>query len=53
MDLTNGGVDWALDDYNSSLITADMKSWVEEIKADIKSGEIVVHDYMSTNSCEM
>ncbi len=53
MDITNGGVDWALDDFNRDLITPDMRSWVEAIKADIQSGEIVVHDYMATNSCEM
>jgi basic membrane protein A len=28
-----------------------MKAKVEEAKADIISGRIVVHDYMSNNSC--
>ncbi|MEO9274339.1 BMP family ABC transporter substrate-binding protein [Marinomonas sp. 5E14-1] len=49
--LAEGGVDWALDDNNASLITADMKTKVEEIRAKIVSGEIVVHDYMSDNTC--
>lgn len=53
MDLNADGVDWALDDFNKGLITADMKSKVEAIKADIKSGKIKVHDYMASNSCEM
>ncbi len=53
MNTANGGVDWALDQYNEKLITAEMKAKVEEVKAQIISGEIKVHDYMSTNSCEM
>jgi len=50
--LKEGGVDWALDQYNEKLITADMKAKVDEAKADIVSGKIVVHDYMSNNSCK-
>ena len=53
MNTEAGGVDWALDQYNEKLITAEMKSKVEQIKADIVSGKIKVHDYMSSNSCEM
>ncbi|WOD09228.1 hypothetical protein ONZ50_09515 [Marinomonas sp. GJ51-6] len=40
-----------LDDNNASLITADMKAKVEDIRAKIVSGDIVVHDYMSDNTC--
>ena len=49
--LAEGGVDWALDDNNKSLITAEMKAAVDQAKADIIAGKIVVHDYMSDNKC--
>jgi basic membrane protein A len=52
LDLAAGGVDYALDQYNESLLTDEMKSSVEAIKADIISGKIKVHDYMSNNSCD-
>jgi basic membrane protein A len=50
--LKEGGVDWALDRYNEKLVTPEMKARVEAAKADIISGKIVVHDYMSDNSCK-
>lgn len=50
--LKEGGVDWALDQYNEKLITPDMKAKVDAAKADIISGKIVVHDYMSNNACK-
>ena len=50
--LKDGGVDWALDKDNEKLITPEMKAKVDEAKADIASGKIVVHDYMSDNSCK-
>jgi len=49
--LKEGGVGWALDDNNKDLITAEMKAAVEKAQADIISGAIQVHDYMSDNSC--
>jgi basic membrane protein A and related proteins len=49
--LKEGGVDWALDQHNEKLITAEMKAKVEQAKADIISGKIKVHDYMSNNTC--
>lgn len=49
--LKEGGVDWALDKDNEKLITPQMKTAVEAAKAGIISGQIVVHDYMSNNSC--
>ena len=45
------GVGYALDDNNKSLITDEMKAAVEKAKADIISGAVKVHDYMSDNSC--
>lgn len=45
------GVGVALDDNNKDLVTADMLAAVEEARAKIIAGEIVVHDYMSDNAC--
>jgi basic membrane protein A len=50
--LKEGGVDWALDKDNEKLITPEMKAKVDAAKADIASGKLVVHDYMSNNSCK-
>jgi basic membrane protein A and related proteins len=50
--LKEGGVDWAFDQYNEKLVTPEMKAKVEAAKADIISGKIVVHDYMSNNACK-
>ncbi|MFD1744596.1 BMP family protein [Rhizobium helianthi] len=47
------GVAYALDDNNGKLITPEMKTAVEKAKADIISGAVKVHDYMSDNSCPM
>ncbi|PCJ91897.1 MAG: BMP family ABC transporter substrate-binding protein [Hyphomicrobiales bacterium] len=49
--LAEDGVGWALDEHNKDLITADMKMAVEQARADIISGKIKVHDYMSSDSC--
>ena len=50
--LKEGGVDWALDKNNEKLITPEMKAKVDQAKADIISGKITVHDYMSNNACK-
>ena len=49
--MKEGGIDWALDEHNKHLISADMKAAVEAAKADIIAGKIKVHDYMSNNKC--
>lgn len=49
--LAEGGVDWALDDNNASLITEEMKTKIADVKQHIISGDIQVHDYMSDNTC--
>jgi basic membrane protein A and related proteins len=49
--LKEGGVDWALDQYNEKLITSEMKAKVDQAKADIIAGKIKVHDYMSNSTC--
>jgi basic membrane protein A len=47
------GVGYAVDENNQALITEEMKAAVEKAKADIISGAIQVHDYMSDNNCPM
>jgi basic membrane protein A len=49
--LKEGGVDYAMDENNKDLVTEEMKAAVEQAKADIASGKIEVHDYMSDNAC--
>ncbi len=49
--VAEGGVDWALDDNNKSLITADIKSAIETAKDGILSGDIVVHDFLADQNC--
>ena len=51
--LAEGGVDYAMDDTNKSLVTAEMKAAVEKAKADIIAGTVKVHDFMSDNSCPL
>jgi len=50
--LAEDGVAWAYDEYNKALISDEMKKAVDQAKADIISGKIKVHDYMSDNSCK-
>ncbi|MEO1744953.1 MAG: BMP family ABC transporter substrate-binding protein, partial [Pseudomonadota bacterium] len=45
------GVGVALDDNNKDIVTDEMLAAVEEARAKIIAGEIVVHDYMSDNAC--
>ena len=49
--IAEGGVDWALDEYNASLITADIKATVEQARKDILSGKLKVHNYESDSNC--
>ena len=51
MDLKAGGVDYAMDDNNAALVTAEMKATVDAAAEKIKAGELVVHDYMSDETC--
>ena len=50
--LKEGGVDYAMDEHNAKLVTADMKKKVEAAKGDIISGKIKVADYMADNACK-
>jgi len=49
--LKEGGIDWAIDQYNENLITPEMKAKVEQAKTDIIEGKIKVQDYMEANTC--
>jgi basic membrane protein A len=49
--LAEGGVGWAMDEHNASLVSADMKAAVEKAEKAILSGEIKVHDYMADSAC--
>ena len=49
--VAEGGVDWALDENNASLITSEMKAAVEQARADIISGKVTVHNYESDSAC--
>ncbi|MGB3147970.1 MAG: BMP family ABC transporter substrate-binding protein [Paracoccaceae bacterium] len=51
MGLANDGVGYAIDENNAALVSDDMKAAVDAAAEKIKSGEIVVHDYMSDDSC--
>jgi basic membrane protein A len=50
--LKEGGVDYAMDEHNAKLVTADMKKKVDAAKADIVSGKIKVIDFMANNACK-
>jgi basic membrane protein A len=49
--LKEGGVDWAVDQYNENLVTPEMKAKVEQAERDIIDGKIKVQDYMDANTC--
>jgi len=51
MGIANGGIGYAMDDNNASLVTAEMQAMVDDAVAKISSGELMVHDYMSDDSC--
>jgi basic membrane protein A len=50
--LKEGGVDYAMDEHNAKLVSADMKKRVDAAKADIIAGKIKVIDYMAANACK-
>src|SRR5271163_4193691 len=49
--LKNDGVGYAIDDNNKAILTDAAKAKAEAAKADIISGKIDVHNYMSDNKC--
>ena len=50
--LKEDAVDYALDQYNAKLISADIKKKVDQAKADVIAGKIKVADYMADNACK-
>ena len=50
MGLPEGGVDYALDEHNAPLISTAMKARLEDARAKIIAGEIVVEDVEGGNS---
>ena len=50
--LKEGGIDYAMDEYNAKLVSADVKKKVDAAKADIVAGKIKVADYMADNACK-
>lgn len=51
MGLANGGVGYAMDEFNADLVSSDMQSDVDAAAAQIASGDLAVHDYTSDDSC--
>jgi len=49
--LKEGGVGWALDEFNEGLVSPEMKAAAERAVADIKRGNIRVHDYVADGRC--
>ena len=49
--LKEGGVDYAVDEWNKDILTPDAKAAAEAAKADIISGKLAVHDYTTDNKC--
>jgi len=49
--LKEGGVDYAVDENNKAILTPEVRAKADQAKADIISGKIKVHDYMSDNKC--
>ncbi len=51
LDLKAGGVGYAMDENNAKLVDADMKAAVDAAADGIKSGKILVHNYMDDSKC--
>jgi len=49
--LAEGGLGWALDEYNQALITPEMKAAADTAAKAVVAGDLKVHDYMSDSSC--
>jgi len=47
--LKNGGIDYAVDENNAKILTAEMRKTLDGLKADIIAGKIKVPDYYETN----
>ena len=48
---SNEGVGYAVDEHNADLVTAEMRAEVDAAAVKMASGELVVHDYSSDETC--
>ena len=51
--LANDGVGYSVDEHNQSLVTAEDIAALDDLKAKIISGEIMVHDYTTDSTCPL
>ena len=51
MGIANGGVGYALDEHNASLVSGAMKSAVDAAASSIASGSMSVHNYTDAETC--
>ena len=51
MGIANGGVGYAVDDNNADLLSDEMRAALSEAEAAIISGDLMVHDYTSDETC--
>jgi len=51
MGIANGGVGYALDEFNADLITDEMRTAVDAAAAEISAGTLAVHDYTTDETC--
>ena len=51
MGIANGGVGYALDEHNASLVSDAMKSAVDAAAASIANGSMAVHNYTDDETC--
>ncbi len=51
MGLANGGLGYALDEFNAEFLTDEMVAAVDAAAEAISTGALPVHDYMSDESC--
>jgi len=51
LDLSSEGVGYAMDDNNADLVSAEMQESVDAAMEQIASGDLMVHDYTSDDSC--
>lgn len=49
--IAEGGIDWAVDEYNKPLLTPAVIKAVEEARSKIRNGEIKVHNYADDSRC--
>jgi len=51
MGVANGGVAYAMDEFNAELVTDEMVAALDAATAAMASGELMVHDYTTDETC--